>query len=113
MKKLLIYLVLFLLVAFVSSALAGPFLVCDPQDGVTHYKISTGEVNQVVAAEADGSLKYDLSNIEPGTLSRELRAGATYDLDGEASEAIEWSTPVPFVLKKPLVSLPTGLSLSD
>ncbi len=110
MKKSLVCLVIFLLV-FSSMALAGPFLVCDPQEGVTHYKISTGDVKQVVAAEADGSLKYDLSQIDPGALSRELRAGSTYDLDGEPSIVFEWSDPLPFVLKKPLVQLPIGLSL--
>ena len=50
------------IILFASVASAAPFLVCDPQAGVTSYHL-TGPpwVPATVAAQADGSLKMDVS----------------------------------------------------
>lgn len=60
MKTLLIFLLLPL------TAWAGPFLVCDPAQNITHYGIYKDgvlvEPNQPV--ELDGSFKYDLVNVD-------------------------------------------------
>ena len=54
----------------VSSALASPFLVCDPQPGVTQYKVSydgcaTFQAG-IVPAQPDGSIRLDLASFPPG-----------------------------------------------
>ncbi len=54
---------------FSASAYAGPYLVCDPQDGVDLYDIY-GNGALIVAdhpAEADGSLKYEFAAPMPDT----------------------------------------------
>ena len=50
------------IILFASIASAAPFLVCDPQAGVTSYHL-TGPtwVPATVAAQPDGSLKMDVS----------------------------------------------------
>ena len=50
------------IILFASIASAAPFLVCDPQAGVTSYHL-TGPpwVPTIVSAQADGSLKMDVS----------------------------------------------------
>ena len=54
---------------FASTAWAGPFLVCDPQESVTYYGIYKDAVlvepNQPI--EPDGSFKYDLVDAGAGT----------------------------------------------
>ena len=51
-----------------SGVLAAPFLVCDPQAGVeTDNVYQDGiEIGTDIAAQPDGSLRYDLQAITPG-----------------------------------------------
>ena len=65
MKKLFLSLLCVLAMAGVASA--APFLVCDPQAGVTYYSI-TGDPywTASVPAQADGSLRTDLATIPGG-----------------------------------------------
>jgi hypothetical protein len=105
MKKLLLAL---LILAMANMGYAAS-LVCDPQEDVTHYRIDGTEI---VAAEADGSVIYNVDSIAEGEHNKTLEAGRAYTLDGTEQEAIKWSDPVPFVLgvpQKPL--LPTNTSL--
>lgn len=87
-------------------ALASPFLTCDPQAGVTSYEIElNGAVLATdVAAEADGSLRYDLDGIQAGALDFRARCkNATWpDWSG-------WS--VPLSVTKP--GVPAGLGVGN
>jgi hypothetical protein len=66
MKKLLVIAILLM----ATSAMASPYLVCDSQQGVTHYKI-TGLpwITEDVFAQTDGSLKTDVALSPLGTNS--------------------------------------------
>lgn len=70
MKKVLMILVgvLFILVAATEGYCDKPYLVCDPEAGVTDYQVvDNGAAPVVSQALADGSLYYDLSNITEGS----------------------------------------------
>ena len=64
MKRFLLGLLCFVFLAmfFLAPAFAAPWLICDPQAGVTHYKL-TGPawVTGTIMAETDGSIKMDVS----------------------------------------------------
>lgn len=62
MKKMFSIAVILLLVICASAARAAPYIVCDPQAGITDYKI-TGPawVPATVPAQADGSIKMDVA----------------------------------------------------
>lgn len=76
--------------------LAAPFLVCDPQEGVTHYGVTfTGQDKQVVAAQTDSSLKYDLGAVPEGENSVSVTA-----IKDTAWGRLE-SAPAPFVFRRP------------
>ena len=85
------------LVLFPALVLANPFLVCDPQAGVTSYKL-TGPawVPTSVTAQADGSIKMDVAAANVGSNSLTLKACVTDPLWGEACSAA-----VPFVFTRP------------
>jgi hypothetical protein len=78
--KKLVIIASFLLI-FVSSAWAGPYLVCDPQAGVQKYDVEiNGDIQFPEAdghtnfpAEVDGAVKYDLQGLENGTHNIRLR----------------------------------------
>jgi hypothetical protein len=59
---------------------ASPFIVCDPQATVTHYRI-TGDPFWIttVIAQSDGSIKTDIGNIPPGTHNINVSACRTGD----------------------------------
>ena len=60
MKKILALLagILFLMVGICQAA---PFLVCDPQAGVTKYILDIdGVETTTISAQADGSIRYDM-----------------------------------------------------
>ena len=93
---------------------AKPFLTCDPQDGITEYKIAiplqSGVVTHwetTVPAETDGSLKWDLKNwpLGKGTFTGQLSAGGEWQItDSETSvvsTVFEFSTPSIFIIKVP------------
>ena len=85
MRKLFLTLILVLFPVFCFAA---PFLVCDPQVGVISYAL---EVNGVftagLAAETDGSIKYDLAGMSPGPYVFKAQAY------GEGGWPSDWSNP--------------------
>jgi hypothetical protein len=86
---------------------ASPFIVCDPQATVTHYRI-TGDPfwTTTVIAQSDGSIKTDIGNIPPGTHNINVSACRT-DTWGESC-----SSQVPFSFVRPGVPvIPAGVKL--
>ena len=103
-----------LLVLSAVVAHADPFLTCDPQEGVTKYRMSLGGIETTSDALADGAAMADLANAPEGTTNGTLAAGGPWTLDGVPQETLLWSTPSPFVLGRPSVSSPpANLSLRD
>jgi hypothetical protein len=102
-----------LLILLVASAGAAPFLTCDPQPTVTHYKVICDEVQVIFEAQEDTTMLWDMEHLASGTYSCKTFAGNAYMLDG-VSETIEWSPPRPFALGVPLeLQSPQGLGLSE
>lgn len=96
MKKLFLISVLLLFPGFVS---ASPFLVCDPQAGVTSYKLTgPGWVPLTVPAQPDGSLKLDVSGSNQGSNSITVVACIVDPIWGEVC-----SSSVPFVFIRPVI----------
>ena len=85
-----------------SFSFASPFLVCDPQAGVTLYKV-TGPIWIPVSipAQPDGSIKLDVAAANIGNNSLTIKACKQDELWGELC-----SDAVPFVFIKPLVAVP-------
>ena len=97
---------------FATSVYAEPFLVCDPQEGVTQYKIVWGEVVEYVSANPDGSFRYDVAGVPEGNSDGDLYAGKPWLINGIPQETINWSDPRPFVLTRPSAfPIPTGVRL--
>ena len=93
------------LVLIATSVMASPYLVCDPQTGVTKYQI-TGSITATVPAQTDGSIRYDLAETASGTNVIQVKACVT-DSFGEvcsAASPFEWSRAI-----QP--NAPTGLKL--
>ena len=107
MKRLLLIMAILL---FPINALCSPFLVCDPQATVTHYKI-TGDAfwTGSIPAQADGSIRSDMAMIPTGTHS--ITAVACRTADGWPEVCSGPS--VPFVFTRPGVPIiPAGIKLS-
>ena len=105
MKKLILA-ILILAMAIPAWAVS---LVCDPQEGVLVYRI---DGTTIIDAEADGSVKYDISSIPAGTHNGTLEAGNEYILNGVPQGVWQWSDPTPFVLIVPSsLSAPTNTGL--
>ena len=107
MTKYSLILMIILSFLFIAiTALADPFLVCDPQPktDVTHYVI-TGDINATVPAKdlGDGTvrLEYDLAGIVEGTFNLEVKAKNVW---GQ-------STPVPFDFVKALPAAPGAIRI--
>jgi hypothetical protein len=87
-----------------------PFLVCDPQPGVTFYKIvgPAWVTTSNITAQADGSLRYDISAATVGSNSLSVVACKRDNLWGEVC-----STPSPFTFTRPglLVDAPNAVRL--
>ena len=94
MKKLLFILAMVLIPTLSFSA---PFLYCDPQTGVTDYKL-TGPawVPATVAAQADGSIKMDVSGANVGSNSLTVAACKTDPVWGQLCSSF-----VPFTFTRP------------
>lgn len=106
MKKTLV-LVLGILF-WASLSYAGPFLVCDPQTGVTTYKL-TGPawVPTSVPAQSDGSLKMDLATSVIGLNSLTVAACKADATWGEVC-----SSTVPFAFTRPAApTIPANIKL--
>jgi hypothetical protein len=111
-KMFAVLVILAVLFVVVGKCIAAPFLICDPQAGVTHYKLQwQGFSEQILPAQADGSLKYDLVNYS-GDSPAQVWAGSEAILDGVPQGVYNWSTPVPFVLQFMKPSAPSGVALS-
>ena len=91
--------IIFVLIA--ATVFASPFLVSDPQSGITSYQI-TGWSETNVVAQADGSLRMDVGSAVQGT---------TYNLTIAACNVWGCSDTVPFELQKKLPSAPSQLGL--
>lgn len=89
------------LILIATTVFASPFLVSDPQSGVTSYQL-TGWSETNVVAQADGSLRMDVGSAVQGT---------TYNLTIAACNVWGCSVTVPFSLKKELPSATNGLRL--
>lgn len=89
------------LILIATTVFATPYLVCDPQSGVTSYQL-TGWSETTVTAQADGSLRMDVADAVQGT---------TYNLTIAACNVWGCSTTVPFVLQKQLPVVPSQLRL--
>jgi hypothetical protein len=93
MKRLLMLAILL----FPIDALCSPFLVCDSQATVTHYKI-TGDTFWTgnITAQADGSIRSELATIPAGAHTISVVAFRTDATWGEVC-----STPAPFSFSRP------------
>ena len=89
------------LILIATTVFATPFLVSDPQSGVTSYQL-TGWSETNVVAQADGSLRMDVGSAVQGT---------TYNLTIAACNVWGCSVTVPFAFGKQLPSAPSQLKL--
>lgn len=87
---------LFLMVPlFMAGTAQAEFLICDPMVGVVEYDIEVdGVVIENIPAEADGSLKYDVSALAAGPHTFRLRP------EGQGGWPTTWSAP--FDASKPV-----------
>jgi len=100
MKKIMMFLCLVLIVP--ASLVCADSLVCDPQATVTDYRVvGLDPARTLVPAEADGSVKYDVGTLAPGSYNATIEAGARYVLNGVPQGPARWSPSVPFVLIAP------------
>jgi len=77
MKKFLF--IFSLVVLFPVTIFATPFLICDPQAGITQYTVEVKQGAAVIetatfASQADGSAKWDLAKYAVGSYSFRLKA---------------------------------------
>jgi len=86
-----------LLILIATTVFATPFLVSDPQSGVTSYQL-TGWSETNVTAQADGSLRMDVGSAVQGT---------TYNLTIAACNVWGCSSTVPFAFGKQLPNVPS------
>jgi hypothetical protein len=103
MKKFILG-VLIAILLFPVMGLAAPFLVCDPQTGITYYKL-TGPawVPATSPAQADGSIKMDVAAALVGSNALTVAACVTNTIWGEVC-----STTVPFSFSRPAAPATTS-----
>jgi hypothetical protein len=89
------------LIFIATTVFATPFLVSDPQSGVTSYQL-TGWSETNVVAQADGSLRMDVGSAVQGT---------TYNLTIAACNVWGCSSTVPLAFGKQLPNAPSQLRL--
>jgi len=83
-----------LLIAW-GVAQAKPLIVCDPQEGVIGYEITgVPGVPGTIAAQTDGSIRYDLAGIPAGTYNVSVKPCNIWDC-GEAAVMPPFSKTVP------------------
>lgn len=106
MKKLFLVIAILLIA---SPVWANPFIVCDPQAGVTHYKVAGAAwVSASVPAQADGSLKMDVSAAPVGSSSLTFKACIVDPIWGE-----QCSVTAPFTFTRPGVpTVPAAVKLA-
>jgi len=83
---------MWLMTAFVCHA--GPFLVCDPQAGVEKYELEIDGTVMAsdIPAEADGSVRYDMTGTANGSYNLRLRCSNLWGMS-------EWSQPLAIVVQ--------------
>lgn len=92
MKKILCI----IMILFASTAIASPYLVCDPQAGVETYLISeAGQPDMAAAAQTDGSIKYDLASVADGTHTWSVKACNIWGCSGPSPFSFTKSLPAP------------------
>ena len=91
------------------EAWANPFIVCDPQAGVTSYKVTGAAwVPPTVVAQADGSIKMDIAIAPVGTSNLTFRACIIDPIWGE-----QCSVTAPFSFTRPgIPTIPGGVKLA-
>jgi hypothetical protein len=103
-KTIVIMAAMAIVMAIPALSWAGPFLVCDPQAGVTSYKITgLGAGTLSSLAISDGSMRHDLASISSGTYNITVAA-----CTGEGTVWEVCSTTVPFSFTKPSLSAPSS-----
>ena len=103
-------LVILAVLAMAGVASASPWLVCDPQAGVTTYQL-TGPawVPTTVPAQANGAIKMDVQSAPTGITSITVKACNTDTVWGT-----QCSASVPFSFTRPGVPLsPAGVALAQ
>lgn len=106
MKRIILITLSLLLMS--SLVYASPFLVCDPQAGVTDYKL-TGPtwIPTTTPAQPDGSIKMDVSAATVGANSLTVAACKTDPIWGQLCSSF-----VPFAFTRPSGAVvPTGFGL--
>lgn len=83
------------IIMFATACLASPFIVCDPQAGVTSYQI-TGWTVSTQQAETDGSVKLDVASASVGTTNLTFAA-----CKNDATWGVLCSEAVPFSFTRP------------
>ena len=83
---------------YAPTSFAAPFLVCDPQTGVTSYQLTGPAWVPIipVPAQADGSIKLDVATASVGANSLTVKACKTDPIWG-----VMCSDAVPFVFTRP------------
>lgn len=96
MKKLI--LIILGMVFWVVPVFASPFLVCDPQTGVTSYQLTGPSWLPTipVPAQADGSIKLDVATASVGANSLTVKA-----CKDDPTWGVMCSDAVPFVFTRP------------
>ena len=111
MKKLLCILIFCLIPCLAYSLVsASPFIVCDPQAGVTEYRVTGAEwvPTAGLPAEADGSIKMDVSMAPVGQSSLFFQACNVDPVWG-----VQCSISSPFGFSRPTTpALPATLRLT-
>ena len=110
MRKILLIL---LMILFPVWAWAGPFLVCDPQTGITHYEVTVDGNSGIVDAQSDTTLAYDLAPLPIGVHNFEVKAMILYNDPNGGAGSWGKSDPAPFVGTRILVNPAGGLSVRD
>jgi hypothetical protein len=86
-----------LMIFLATSAMASPFLVCDPSPGITEYVVTGPSwVQSPVPAQPDGSIRMDVVQSIPGDNALTISACSVDTTWGRYC-----STPVPFTFNRP------------
>jgi hypothetical protein len=102
-----IILAMVIVLGIVAICLAAPFLICDPQAGVTSYQL-TGWTPTTVTAETNGSIRLDVATAVVGNNSLGIRACKSDPVWGQ-----QCSSSTPFTFLRPSApSVPSGAALA-
>ena len=101
MKTIFAAFIFVVTLALAIAVYAAPYLVSDPQSGVTSYQL-TGWTPATVSAQADGSLRMDVATAAIGTTSLTIQACNVWGC----------SVSVPFAFTRPAaLNAPAGIKL--